>query len=214
MTVIAIGGEKGGVGKTCIAVNVAALLAGKGGRVLLLDTDSRPNALSWLGERPDVLPKIHGAWEPQRVPTDLSGWDHVVIDAGAGDTEVLRHAMEIADLLVSPFKPAQFDIWKARAVSKRIAEARTFNRSLDAVAFVNCANPTIGRQDEGVMARAALKLEMSAWRVAEIIVRDLKAFVTTQQYGIGVHEHGRRGAQATEDMWQLMSELRLTGEAM
>ena len=60
MSIVLIGCEKGGTGKTTIAVNLAVMRALAGRDVLLLDTDQQGNASFWAQIRDEnqVLPRI------------------------------------------------------------------------------------------------------------------------------------------------------------
>src|SRR6185312_15252538 len=79
--IYALANQKGGVGKTTTAINVAACLAEAGTRVLLVDFDPQANASSGLGVRPGTTPLstydlLHGATlEDVIVPTSVPNLD-------------------------------------------------------------------------------------------------------------------------------------------
>jgi chromosome partitioning protein len=72
MRIIAISNQKGGVGKTTTTVNLAASLAERGVRVLLVDLDSQGNATSWLG-----LAKEEGGSLYSALVNGTPAWDAV-----------------------------------------------------------------------------------------------------------------------------------------
>ena len=102
--IFALLNQKGGVGKTTLAVHVAAALARRGRRIMLVDADPQGSALDWSANRQtEPLFPVIGLPRPnlhKEVPTHASQYEDVVIDGPPRVNELTRSALLAADMVL------------------------------------------------------------------------------------------------------------------
>jgi len=149
--IISILNQKGGVGKTTLAVHLTTALARKSRRVLLLDADPQGSALDWAAARhgtplfPVVgLPKnsIH-----KELPALAGDYEFVVIDGPPRVYDVARSAIMASDLVLIPVQPSPYDVWAAKEIIDLLTEAAVYKPSLQKAFVINrkIVNTAIGR---------------------------------------------------------------------
>ena len=127
---LAVLNQKGGTGKTTLAVNLASATHLGGKRTLILDLDKQGTALDWSAERPEGS-KLEGlavSKHDKAVTLDglrsLSrGQDVVVLDGPPSLGGVLRSAAIVADAIVIPCQPSGFDFWALVDTMRLLQEA-------------------------------------------------------------------------------------------
>lgn len=189
--------QKGGVGKTTLAVNLAANLAQAGSRVLLVDADPQGSALDWAAARQrDTVFSVVGFPRPtlhKEIGQLGQGYDHVIIDGPPRVTDLARSAIMASDLVVIPVQPSPYDIWAADEVVKLIEEARVYKENLKAVFVVNrkITNTAIGRDVRDALSAYSVPALQSA-----ITQRVVYAEAAAQ--GLAVSELDGRSAASQE----------------
>ena len=143
--------QKGGVGKTTLAVHIATALSLAGARVLLVDADPQGSSLDWSASRtgehrfPVIgLPKpsIH-----KELPGVAQDYAHIIIDGPPRVYDVARSAIMVSDIVLIPVQPSPYDVWAAKEIVDLLNEVAIFNEGLKSVFAINrkIVNTAIGR---------------------------------------------------------------------
>ena len=124
MTVVVVANQKGGVGKSTLATNIAGYFASQGHAVMLGDADKQQSSLLWLGQRPPAARRIN-TWDvsADMIAKPPKGSTHVVLDTPAGlHGRRFKDIMKLADKLLVPLQPSVFDMYATRAFLDELAQ--------------------------------------------------------------------------------------------
>lgn len=149
--IIAILNQKGGVGKTTLAINLAkALTADK--KVLLVDSDPQGSARDWQATgKGKVLEMV--AFDRPSLPKKVNRlkyyYDHIIIDGAPQLSNMLVAAIQCADIVLIPVQPSPFDVWATYDLVDLIKAHQSVHNGIPKAAFIisrQIKNTNLGKE--------------------------------------------------------------------
>jgi len=193
--VITIAQQKGGSGKTTLAVNLACALVESGRSVALLDTDPQGSLGRWFMARrermtnPGMEFSTASAWGVSYECEKLKRVaDVVIVDTPPKVDADLRPALREADLILVPVASSHVDLWATEGL---LDLARRENKVVTLV--LNRVKPGTRLAAEVATAAAATGAQVAAAQWSSRIV-----YAETLGQGLGVTEAARSGPAAAE----------------
>jgi chromosome partitioning protein len=115
MRVVSFVSQKGGTGKSTLAINLAVTASFAGERVLVIDLDPQETTTSWFASRTSSVPQLAACRTTAALPDLLEelpalGATLVLIDTPASREDVAQAAARHSDLCLVPVRPSEADV--------------------------------------------------------------------------------------------------------
>lgn len=196
--------QKGGTGKTTLALSLAVAAVEAGQTAAIIDLDPQASAANWADRRHQDNPAVVSA-HVSRLPSVIEtarqgGVGLLLIDTPGKSEQAALAAAKAADLVVIPCRPQILDI-ETLGAAKEIIDLAGGRPTL----VVLNAVPPQGRRHEE--ARAAIQ-DMGL-SVCPVVMVQRAAFGDAPNAGqsAGEYEPGGKAAQEIQQVWKFTSEL-------
>ena len=204
MRTISIVSQKGGAGKTTLAIHLATMAAANGHTPILIDLDPQASAAAWsdwrAGESPEVLTAPHTRLIETLSKAQQLGADIAIIDTPPHADAAAVQAVKAADLVLIPCRPQAFDLH----AMKTTADLTNLTQKPVFVVF-NGNEP----QATAALAQAIEVVRSMGLHVApfELSKRAIYGHATGAGKAVMELEPIGKAAREVEDLWEWVSQI-------
>jgi chromosome partitioning protein len=210
--IIAVANQKGGCGKTTLAMQIAGTLGEAGYKVLVGDADPQGTAQRWGASAEDDKPfpaniiglaafgnKVH-----RELGKFIDDYDYIVVDCPPSvESATPQSVLMVADMVIVPVIPSPPDLWAAIGIRDLIENIRdTINEPLRARLVINMCRPNTNLAQEAVEVLEEFGIPICATMIGQ---RD--AYRQSAVFGGTVHSFGYEAKKAQEEIESLVAEI-------
>jgi chromosome partitioning protein len=139
--IISILNQKGGTGKTTLAVNITREYTKRGFKSLLVDSDSQGSALRWHEESGGDLIDLT-CLPVTTLDKDVvkfkDRYERIIIDGIPRVSPLTVCAIKAADVVLIPVQPSPYDVWATEDLVRLVQERIEITEGKLQAAFIIC----------------------------------------------------------------------------
>ena len=204
--VIAVINQKGGTGKTTLALNLAAGLAQRA-PTAVIDADPQRSISQWIamgdGENPLPVATPVGPSPTATIAQLKKNHRYVVVDCPPTvQGPVIDAVMAAAHRVLIPVLPSPLDLWASVEMAALVREAQKKNRALQAWLVLNQMETRNALSR--VMQQAVAEFDLPLLQAS---VQRRAAYRSAAIEGVSVYALGSRGLPAVEDIEAIIEEV-------
>jgi chromosome partitioning protein len=161
--IISVAGQKGGTGKSTVAICLAVELMRRAHAVLLLDADAQGTATTWRDlavEMDRAVPDLARTLSVKDLDAGAragaSSHDHVIIDLPSDLKEITRAALVVSHVVIIPCGASATEMWSLTETVEVVQAARVYNPALKALVVQT-------RVQRGTRAGKSLRADLAPW---------------------------------------------------
>lgn len=204
--IISILNQKGGTGKTTLAVNLACAYTKRGIKTLLVDSDSQGSAQRWHersgGDLIDMtcLPMTT---LDKDVMKYVGNYDRILIDGIPRVSPLTISAIKCADIILIPVQPSPYDIWATEDLVRNVQDRISMTEGKTKAAFIvsrRIVGTNLGKEIESELN----KLELPIFKSGTC---QRVAYATSVRDGLSVVNGSYQSSEAEREIEQIINEI-------